>query len=196
MRVPSYHTFIFTSFIPKKLYVYVIHSVLSFSFISENRMQCVASFINPFFIQIEHRKYIKPLKWENVLFRGVGEMKLSTVNFYFMAGAHLQTVVTGPCLPSPPPPRPLTIVCKHLGSEESLCWSFGRGMSSHSCSMTDAGCSTVTRRLCHIFCFMVCQLFFLLVKARTRFIRPQNSFPFCPSVFFVPMWLLLCTTQL
>ncbi len=53
----------------------------------------------------------------------------------------------------------LTTVCKRLGSEETSCWSFERGMLSHSCLTYDSSCSTVLGLLCQIFCFMIGQMF-------------------------------------
>ena len=38
-------------------------------------------------------------------------------------------------------PLLLTTVCKHLGTEETSCWTSGRGMLSHSCLMEDSSCS-------------------------------------------------------
>lgn len=56
-------------------------------------------------------------------------------------------------------PLLLTAVCKHLGTEETSCWSFSeRGMLSHSCLVLDSNCSKVLGLLCCIFCFKLWQI--------------------------------------
>lgn len=49
----------------------------------------------------------------------------------------------------------LTTACKSLGAEES----FGEKMMPHSYLMSNFSCSTLLGLLCHMFCFMLCQMF-------------------------------------
>ncbi len=53
----------------------------------------------------------------------------------------------------------LITVCKRLGTEETSCSSLGIGMLSHSCLIQVSSCSTVLGILCHIFLFMMRQMF-------------------------------------
>ncbi len=50
-------------------------------------------------------------------------------------------------------------VCKRLGTEETSCSSLGIGMLSHSCLIQASSCSTVLGLPCHIFLFMMRQMF-------------------------------------
>jgi len=56
------------------------------------------------------------------------------------------------------PPLLLTTVCKHLGTEETSCWTFGRGISSHSCPIQYFSCSTVLHLLCRVLCLTMDQM--------------------------------------
>lgn len=67
-----------------------------------------------------------------------------------MAATHLQEDGTGPCLPLFG--ILLRTVHKHLKTEGTGCWTFGRGMLSHSCLMYYCGCSIVLGLLEHFFC--------------------------------------------
>ena len=53
----------------------------------------------------------------------------------------------------------LMTVCKHLGIEETSCWTFGRGMLLHSCLISDSSCSTVLDLLHQILNFMMLQMY-------------------------------------
>lgn len=46
-----------------------------------------------------------------------------------------------------------------LGTEETTCWSFKRGAFSQSYPMLDYSCSTVLGFVCHIFLYMMLQMF-------------------------------------
>jgi len=60
-----------------------------------------------------------------------------------MAATRLIKVGTGPCFPLCSIPSSSNNICKHLGTEETSCWTFGRGMLSHSCPIEDSSCSAV-----------------------------------------------------
>ena len=58
--------------------------------------------------------------------------------FTLIAATHLKKVRAGDvynCVASS------LFLCKHLGSEQISCWSFGRGILSHSCLMHYSSCS-------------------------------------------------------
>ena len=42
-------------------------------------------------------------------------------------------------------------ICKHLGTEETSCWTFGRAMLPHSCLIEDSSGSAVLGLLCCIW---------------------------------------------
>jgi len=53
----------------------------------------------------------------------------------------------------------LTTVCKHLGTEETSCWTVGREMLPHSHLIYISICSTALGLLCHIQRFKMRQIF-------------------------------------
>lgn len=50
---------------------------------------------------------------------------------------------------------------KHPGTEETGCWTSGRGMLSQFCLIQNPCCSTVLGFLCCMFCFMIFNLIFM-----------------------------------
>lgn len=93
----------------------------------------------------EIKKTHQILKWEN--------FKLNKLILNLRAAAGVIKVGTGPCFHCVASPLLLTTVYKRLGSEESSCWMFGKGMLSHCCLIEDPNCSTDL--LCCVFGFLV-----------------------------------------
>ena len=71
-----------------------------------------------------------------------------------MASTCLKKVGTGSCFPLCGISS-FNNICKHLGAEETSCWSFGRGTLSHSCLKEDSSCSAIPGLLWFYFVFAV-----------------------------------------
>jgi len=61
-----------------------------------------------------------------------------------MSASHLKKLEHNHVCQRVTSPLLLTTVYKHLETEETCCWTFGRGMSSHSCLKYKSSCSTVS----------------------------------------------------
>lgn len=96
-------------------------------------MYWFVNLINPYFIYNRTQETYKMfnLKWTILIQNNV-----------LMAATQLKKVGTGPYLLLCSILSLLTTVCKHMGTKESSCWTFGREMF-RSWLIWDSSCSTV-----------------------------------------------------